>query len=234
MINPNDVLPWFQYAIDNDFGYIWGTCWIVWTAAKQAAATREMTVKYGKKWIGHTVCDCANLLRGAFMKAGYDGIHAGSNLIWECDLSAKGQLVNGSRSDGMVLQPCTAVFTGDSASVHDHVGMYVGNGEVIEAAGTQHGVIRSKITDKKWTWWGELKIVAYNAEPAPGPEPGYAVVTGKRVALRQDPSTSAKVITRIDTGKTVRLEDPPPCEWDYVSYQGKKGWMMKKFLKEGG
>ena len=37
---------------------------------------------------------------------------------------------------------------------------------------------------------------------------------------------------RIDTGETVKLE-PEPDEWDYVSYKGKKGWMMKKFLKEG-
>ena len=58
-------------------------------------------------------------------------------------------------------------------------------------------------------------------------------VTGKRVALRTAPTTQASIIMRIDTGKQVDLKDPPPDEWDYVSYQGKTGWMMKKFLKEG-
>ena len=61
---------------------------------------------------------------------------------------------------------------------------------------------------------------------------GYAIVTGKRVALRKDPSKSSAIIMRIDTGEKVKLEDPPPLEWDYVSYNGKTGWMMKEFLRE--
>ena len=74
--------------------------------------------------------------------------------------------------------------------------------------------------------------------PAPvPPEPptpiGYAVVTGKKVALRKDPSKSAGIIMRIDTGETVKLEPDPPKEWDYVSYKGKTGWMMREFLNEG-
>ena len=60
-----------------------------------------------------------------------------------------------------------------------------------------------------------------------------ATVTGKRVALRVDPCTRAKVIMRIDTGKTVKIEPYPESAWDYVSYNGKYGWMMKEFLKEG-
>ena len=61
---------------------------------------------------------------------------------------------------------------------------------------------------------------------------GYAVVTGKKVALREDPSLRATVILRVNTGETVKLEEPPK-DWDYVSYNGKKGWMMREFLKEG-
>ena len=61
----------------------------------------------------------------------------------------------------------------------------------------------------------------------------FATVTGKRVALRKEPSTKATIITRINTGEKVKLEAEPPLEWDYVSYNGKAGWMMKEFLKEG-
>lgn len=176
--NARDVLDWIWYAYNNKFGYIWGTCWITWTQARQNAATREMTVKYGSQWIGHTVCDCAGLLRGAMKKVGED-IHAGSNLIFDCDLSAHGRLKSGKRTDGKDLLPATAVFTGETEADHGHVGMYVGNGTdgngiVIEAAGTRQGVIQSKITDKKWTWWGTLKKVDYSdgsdtPAPAPGP-----------------------------------------------------------------
>ena len=61
---------------------------------------------------------------------------------------------------------------------------------------------------------------------------GYATVTGKRVALRQEPSTTAKILTRVNTGEEVKLEPEPEKKWDYVSYKGKTGWMMREFLKE--
>jgi hypothetical protein len=43
------------------------------------------------------------------------------------------------------------------------VGLYIGNGEVIEASSTESGVIKSKITNSKWAEWGELKGVDYSA-----------------------------------------------------------------------
>ena len=38
-------------------------------------------------------------------------------------------------------------------------------------ASTQNGVITSKITNKKWSEWGELKYVDYGGEPKPQPQP---------------------------------------------------------------
>jgi uncharacterized protein YgiM (DUF1202 family) len=108
--------------------------------------------------------------------------------------------------------------------------LYIGNGIVIEAAGAKSGVITSKVTDKKWVEWGELKGVLYG-DPEPVPE-GYAVVTGKNLALREGPSTSCKVITRAPTGAKVRITQPP-SEWEYVTYNGKQGYMMKQYLEEG-
>ena len=115
-----------------------------------------------------------------------------------------------------------------------HVGLYIGDGKVIEAASTAKGVVTSKVTDAKWKCWGELKGVDYGPKPEPQPVPkGYAEVTGKRVALRKAPSTTAAIIMRIDTGELVKVETPPPSDWEYVSYTGKSGYMMKEFLKEG-
>lgn len=233
MVNPNSVLEWIWYALNNSFGYIWGTCWIMWTEAKQKAATREATVKYGSRWIGHMVCDCANLLRGAFKKAGCDKFHAGSNLIWECDLSAKGSLTNGVRSDGNELLPCTAVFTGDTYAKHDHVGMYVGDGEVIEAAGTQQGVIKSKITDKKWKWWGEIKYVDYSGcEPEPTPEP----------TPEPDPGVKLPTLRKGDSGQYVTLLQTKLIQRGYscgsCGADGKFGndtiYAVRKFQAENG
>lgn len=70
------------------------------------------------------------------------------------------------------------------------------------------------------------------SQPDMKPKPGQAVVTGTRVALRAGPSTQAEVLTRIGTGSIVEIEDLP-SGWEYVSYQGKTGFMMKEFIKEG-
>ena len=229
MIKAADLIAKFQYALDEGWGYIWGKSGQVWTQRDQANASREMTVKYGAKWIGHVVADCSGLFRWAYKQLGSDISH-GSNLIYDGHCKAKGRLSGGRRTDGQELLPGTAVFTGTDGE-HGHIGLYIGGGEVIEAAGTQQGVIKSKVTASKWTYWGELKAVDYAKEDEPVAE-GYAKVTGKRVALRQEPSTRAAVILRVNTGETVKIEPEPKKTWEYVSYNGKTGWMMKEFLEE--
>lgn len=229
MIKASDLISKFQYALDNKWGYIWGKSGQVWTQKDQNAASREMTVKYGAKWIGHTVADCSGLFRWAYKQLGNDIAH-GSNLIYDGHCRAKGRLSGGRRTDGQELLPGTAVFTGTDGD-HGHIGLYIGGGEVIEAAGTQQGVIKSKVTASKWTYWGELKQVDYTKGDEPVAE-GYAKVTGKRVALRQEPSTRATVILRVNTGELVKKEPEPNKIWEYVSYNGKTGWMMREFLQE--
>lgn len=228
----------FQYALSNDWGYIWGTAGEKWTEARQKAlekttdADRESGRKYGSKWIGHTVADCSGLFSWSFKQLGGTMYH-GSDTMYRKYTTSCGTLKNGKRTDGKELLPGTAVFVyKDAKKKYTHVGLYIGNGWVIEAASTQDGVIKTKVSASKWTHWGTLKGVDYDMKPEPIPA-GYAKVTGKRVALRSAPTKQASVILRVDTGKEVKLEQPPPSEWDYVSYGGKKGYMMKEFLEEG-
>ena len=182
-------ISWLLYTYAENWGYIWGKCGILWTQARQNNLVKKYNsdpekysdykngALYGSRWIGHYVADCANLLRWAAKKSGDDGVHSGSNLIWNSDLSKKGELRKGKRTDGEPLKPGTFVFTGD-ASKHGHVGAYIGNDEVIEDVGTLTGVKISKITDSKWTWWGEYKRMEFDVTegeiilPAENPENG--------------------------------------------------------------
>ena len=77
--------------------------------------------------------------------------------------SAKGELKNGKRTDFAALKPGTAVFVWDGRK-YTHVGLYVGGDTVIEAQGTKAGVTTSKVTASKWTHWGELVGVGYDAD----------------------------------------------------------------------
>lgn len=164
-------------AIECAGGYIWGQQGATWTAAKQASLERryeadpsglskyKLSAQYGKKWINHRVWDCACLCRWAAKQNGV-AIHSGSNLIWKYDLAKKGAL-----TAGMELPLGALVFTGSTADNHPHIGTYTGDGWVTEAAGTKEGCIKSKLSNKKWTWWGLEKGVEYEFIPGGGTAP---------------------------------------------------------------
>ena len=175
MIEAIDLVAKFQYALDNDWGYIWGTAGVEWTAKKQEQLekttdeNRAMSRKYGSKWIGHYVSDCSGMFVWAYKQFGMSMSHISSNIYKSYCTANKGRLTAELKQ---TIPAGYAVFTGDTAGNHPHVGLYIGGGEVIEAKGTINGVIKRKITDKKWTFYGQLKDVAYDGiEPSPEPEP---------------------------------------------------------------
>lgn len=155
---------------------------------------------------------------------------AGATSQWntEANWKAKGTI------DTMPADTLCCLFVKkDNKMSHTGFGL---NNETVECSS---GVQYFKTRNKKWTHWAIPVCIDGAVPPSPAPDPGpdpvpegYAIVTGKKVALRQDASTKSTMIMRINTGETVKLE-PEPDEWDYVSYKGKKGWMMKKYLKEG-
>lgn len=251
VILADNLIAKFQYAYDNKFGYILGAWHTEWTAAAQnnkvtymkgkygadwknsASAQKDksyMAAAYGDRWIGHWVTDCSGLFYWAFKELGGYMYH-GSNTMWNKYCEAKGTLRAGKRTDGEVLKPGTAVFTCKTGGDRSHVGLFIGNGKVIEASGTKVGVIMTDITNSKWNEWGELKSVAFTHTTPPSDinqaNNHTAVVNNTRVALRSGPSTSFPVLTRIDKGTTVEVVDDT---WTQITYQGKTGYMMTKFL----
>ena len=155
----NELIKLFKKALNEKWGYIWGAAGETWTQAKQDAATREMTVKYGQKWVGKRVADCSGLFSWAFKELGGYMYH-GSNTMWKKYCTVNGRLTNGKRSDGEELKPGTAVFQCRNGTDYYHVGLYIGDNTVIEAKGTASGVVVSQVS--KWTHWGELKGISYD------------------------------------------------------------------------
>ena len=177
VISTDALVALFKQALEDKWGYIWGTAGEKWTEAKQASlekttsSDKEMGRKYGKKWIGHYVADCSGLFSWAFKKLGGYMYH-GSDTMRRKYCTNAGDLVNGMRTDGQALKPGTAVFTyNKKKNNYGHVGLYIGDGWVIEAMGTINGVCRTKITASKWVSWGELKGVDYSGAASTPIEP---------------------------------------------------------------
>lgn len=114
-----------------------------------------------------------------------------------------------------------------------HTGLYY-NGSTCEcSSGVQYF---ETMKANRWTHWAVAKPFRDELKEAEDvPKEGYAEVTatnGKPVNLRAEPSKKAKVLTKVKVGEEVKLEPVPESEWEYVSYKGKTGWMMREFLKE--
>lgn len=246
MIQPIDLIDLFQKAYTERWGYIWGTAGETWTDAKQADAQRqyelalskndekgierwEMAAKYGKKWIGRRVSDCSGLFSWAFKQLnGY--MPHGSNSMFKQYTTANGKLVNGKRDDGKELLPGTAVFKYSEEKGYKHVGLYKGDSKVIEAQGTQEGVVISDV--KKWHYWGELKGVDYKGEVKPMDYEKAIVIADGGVNFRTAKSTSSVKIAVIPKGAEIEAADAGNG-WSQVKYNGRTGYCMSKYLQYG-
>lgn len=160
-ITPEQLIEKFQYALDNKWGYIYGRAGGIWTQKNQDATTNDMAKKYGQQWVGHRVADCSGLFAWAFKELGGKMYH-GSNTIWQKWCTDKGTLTTSTRK---TIKPGTAVFKMRDGNDYYHMGLYIGNSEVIEAQSTQTGVVKSALT--KWGYWGELKGADYIRDTEP-------------------------------------------------------------------
>ena len=136
-ISSSELIAQFQTALREGWGYIYGASGEIWTQAQQNAASREQTKKYGQKWVGHRVADCSGLFAWAFRQLGGYCYH-GSNTMFRRYSSASGSLSAGKRTDGEPLKPGTAVYKFNASEGYHHVGLYIGEGKVIEAKGTAY------------------------------------------------------------------------------------------------
>lgn len=245
MISADQFIAKVKIPLFDGWGYIYGTWGTLWTQKKQDAATREMAVKYGSKWIGDMVTDCSGLIRWALYQLGEQITHHARYQYTDWCVN-KGLLKNGLREDGTRPLPGSAVFLkGSEAHIH-HVGAYVGGDTVIEAKGTIYGVVTSHLNH--WDHWGELKMIDYsNAESLEDDKPINndsdddakagtiikAVVDNPQTWLkvRANASDSAPVRFKVKKGSIVDVLDAGEPDWWQIRYGGQIGWAYAKYLK---
>ena len=85
-----------------------------------------------------------------------------------------GYAINGMPDVGADQMYANATVKGDMSSMPDtpglavwhsgHIGVYIGNGEVVEAMGTKYGVVKTKLSERSWTAWLEVPYINYISE----------------------------------------------------------------------
>ena len=98
-------------------------------------------------------CDCVGMIKGYLWSdgaAGYPVYNAAQ------DVSADGMRVksNAKPIASAPDLPGTLVF------MSGHVGVYIGNGQVIEARGSDYGVVKTMLRGRPWLYWGQCPWLA--------------------------------------------------------------------------
>ena len=239
LVNAKDFIDKVRIAVIDNWGYIYGTWYTFWTKEDQARlnkttdSNRAKSRQYGSRWIGHVVTDCSGLVYWAMKQFGVEVAHHATYLYTDYCRN-KGKLVNGEPTDGHKLLPGSLVFKkGNRDKIH-HVGIYIGNDQVIEAKGAQYGVIESYVFDG-WDYWGELKAVDYsNRQEKEETTMDTAIVvntTSGSLNMRKGPSKNANILCKIPQGATVSIIDKSDPSWYQVEYASRIGWVMTDYLQ---
>ena len=109
---------------------------------------------------GQKVHDCVGLIKGYLWCDSADGEpkYCGAQ-----DVAVEGLYRKCSRKGSITTLPETpgvCVFMANMG----HVGVYIGNGEVVEAMGHAYGVVRTKVAGRGWAYWGMPEWIDYGAE----------------------------------------------------------------------
>ena len=121
-----------------------------------------------------------------------------------------------------------AAYNGDLNDYY-HIGTVDETGKfVLNAQGTKAGFTRTKLS--LWGCVGYLKAVDYgDEEGSPMQEMRVIADSGMTVKMRSRPDKQSVVLANVLVG-TVLSAGESDGEWTPVTFEGRKGWMMSKFL----
>ena len=126
---------------------------------KKRQYPKQYEWEYAPGAAGKKVHDCVGLIKGYLWCDDPQDNTAAYNKAQ--DVSANGMRSACKTKGEMATMP---EVPGLLVFYNNHVGVYIGGGEVIEARGRKYGVVKTKLADRPWTSWGYCPWIKYEAE----------------------------------------------------------------------
>ena len=163
--NAADLATYAIHAWEQGWGYVWGTCGWVLTDGLFASKLAQYPDGVGdheafirSHWLGRRTTDCVGLIKG-YGWLDVETLTVGYATNGMPDYGANGMLyaatVTGS-IDTIPEKPGIAVWR------DGHIGVYIGDGYVIESMGTEFGVVKTKLAERNFTNWLEIPFIEYD------------------------------------------------------------------------
>ena len=157
-----------QQCLQDGWGYVYGaigqTCTdrLLDQCAERYPANNlaggEMR-KAGEKWLGKKVADCSGIVKAYLMSE-----YTGGPITYSAKVDAAVHY-NAAKEKGPIST--MPDIPGILVYMPGHVGVYVGDGEVIESAGTLYGVKKSTVEKSyisgPWTHWYKCPGITYDS-----------------------------------------------------------------------
>lgn len=162
--NNIDLVKWAIAAEKAGWGYVWGSHGDVLTESELnrlesvfGSHVTDFDSFIRKNWLGKRTADCVGLIKGyGWYDPSTGKINLGSNGMQ--DVTADGMYSAAKEKGNINTIP---EIPGLAVWQPGHIGIYIGNGEVIEAMGTQYGVVKTKLSSGSWTHWLKVPYITY-------------------------------------------------------------------------
>ena len=161
------LVEWANFAYENGWGYVWGSYGNVLTE-NQLEIYKKVSGSHvtnyeeyiRSHWLGRRTSDCVGLIKGyGWYNPETGNIEYGTHGIPALGAHA---MHNAATEKGPISTmpeiPGLAVWQ------EGHIGVYIGNGYVIQAANTFDGVIKTKLSYNRWQEWLKVPYINYIEE----------------------------------------------------------------------
>ncbi len=162
--NNSDLVAYAKQAWENQWGYVWGTFGQILSPSLLQSKLNQYPDNVGiyhsfikENWLNRPTTDCVGLIKGyGWLDPTELTINYGTNGM--PDIGANGMYNSATVKGSISTMPDTIGL----AVWHDgHIGVYIGDGYVVEAMGTKYGVVKTKLDGRGWTNWLEIPYISY-------------------------------------------------------------------------
>lgn len=169
--NNKDLAAYAIQAWENNWGYVWGTYGNVLTESLLSYKIQQYPDWVGQNagfirshWLNRRCTDCVGLIKGyGWLDASTGAIRYGTNGMPDYGANTMYRAATQAGVSGQDYGPISNMpdIVGLAVHMDGHIGVYIGNGYVIEAANTSSGVIKTKLVGRGWTEWCKIPYIDY-------------------------------------------------------------------------